>query len=236
MPEPQLRILREEDWAHAWKKFYKPMRIGQRVVLKPTWEDFSPEPGDLVVELDPGMAFGTGLHPTTRLCVAALEATIQLGDQVLDVGTGSGVLAIVAAKLGASAIVATDIDPVAVEVARENIEINGLALAPAGLIDVRQGSVPAGMAGRFQVLVANILAEVIAGLFDAQYDNVPLFEPLAAGGTMILSGIIEERAFLVEEAAARHGLAVVRREQEGDWVALFVRRSTHSEAHQASGE
>lgn len=223
IPEPQFKILREEDWAHAWKKFYKPMRIGQRVVLKPSWEEFIPEPGDLVVELDPGMAFGTGLHPTTRLCVAALEATVQPGDRVLDVGTGSGVLSIVAAKLGASAIVATDIDPVAVDVARENLEINALPLAPAGIIDVRLGSVPEGMAGHFQVVVANILAEVIAGLFDGSYENVPLFEPLAPDGTMILSGIIEERAFLVEEAVARHGMTVVGREQEGDWIALYVR-------------
>ncbi len=225
MPEPQFRILREEDWAHAWKKFYKPMRIGRRVVLKPSWEEFVGEPDDLIVELDPGMAFGTGLHPTTRLCVAALEATVRPGDQVLDVGTGSGVLSIVAAKLGASAIVATDIDPIAVSVTRENVEINGLTLAPDGLIDVRQESIPSGMAGRFQAVVANILAEVIAGLFDSSYENVPLAEPLAENGTMILSGIIEERAHLVEEAAARHGLSVVGREQEGDWVVLFVRRS-----------
>jgi ribosomal protein L11 methyltransferase len=225
MPDPQLTLLREEDWAHAWKKFYKPMRIGRRVVLKPSWEEFSPEPGDLIVELDPGMAFGTGLHPTTRLCVAALEETVQPGDQVLDIGTGSGVLAIVAAKMGADAIVATDIDPIAVNVTRENVEMNQLTLAPAGLIDVRLESVPAGMAGRFQVVVANILAEVIAGLFDQSYQNVPLLEPLATDGTLILSGIIDERAFLVYEAAARHGVEVVRREQEGDWVVLFARRA-----------
>jgi ribosomal protein L11 methyltransferase len=222
MPEPRFATLREEDWAHACKKFYKPMRIGQRVVLKPSWEEFTPEVDDLVVELDPGMAFGTGLHPTTRLCVAALEASVQQGDQVLDIGTGSGVLAIVAAKLGASAVVATDIDPIAVDVTRENVLINGLSLAPDGPLDVRLESVPAGMAGRFQIVVANILAEVIAGLFDANYGNVPLLEPLAIGGTMILSGIIEERAFVVEEAVARHGLRIVRRAQEGDWLALYV--------------
>lgn len=225
IPDPTFAILREEDWAHAWKKFYKPMRIGRRVVLKPSWEEFAPQPDDLVVELDPGMAFGTGLHPTTRLCVAALEETVQPGDEVLDIGTGSGVLSIVAAKLGASAVVATDIDPIAVDVTRENLAINGLALAPGGTIDVRLESVPAGMAGRFQIIVANILAEVIAKLFDAAYGNVPLLEPLAADGTMILSGIIEERAFLVEEAAARHGLEIVRREQEGDWLALFAKRA-----------
>jgi ribosomal protein L11 methyltransferase len=226
IPEANFVLLREEDWAHAWKKFYKPMRIGRRVVLKPSWEDFTPEPDDLVVELDPGMAFGTGLHPTTRLCVAALEETVRPGDEVLDIGTGSGVLSIVAAKLGASTIVSTDIDPIAVDVTRENVLINGLTLAPSGQIDVRLESVPAGMAGRFQILVANILAEVIAGLFDSKYANVPLLEPLAVGGTMILSGIIEERAFLVEEAATRHGLEVVRRGQEGDWLVLFVRRAS----------
>jgi ribosomal protein L11 methyltransferase len=228
IPEPNFAILREEDWAHAWKKFYKPMRIGRRVVLKPSWEEFTSEPNDLIVELDPGMAFGTGLHPTTRLCVAALEETVKPGDKVLDVGTGSGVLSIVAAKLGAASVVATDIDPIAIDVARENIEMNGLTLAPQGTLDVRLESIPAGMAGHFDVVVANILAEVIAGLFDATYENVPLREPLAANGTMILSGIIEERAFLVEEAVARHGLEIVRRTQEGDWLALFVRHAGQS--------
>lgn len=225
MPEPKFALMREEDWAHAWKQFYKPMRIGRRVVLKPSWEEFAAEADDVVVELDPGMAFGTGLHPTTRLCVAALEDVVRAGDAVLDVGTGSGVLSIVAAKLGAAAIVATDIDQIAVDVTRENVALNGLQLAPDGSIDVRLGSVPAGMAGRFQVVVANILAEVLAGLYDGTYGNVPLAEPLAADGTMILSGIIEERAFLVEEAVARHGLTLVRREQEGDWVALYVQRA-----------
>ncbi len=101
LAEPQFHLLREEDWAHAWKKFYKPLRVGQRVVLKPTWEQFSAAPDDIVVELDPGMAFGTGLHPTTRLCVAALEAIVAPGDHVLDIGSGSGVLSVVALKLGA---------------------------------------------------------------------------------------------------------------------------------------
>jgi ribosomal protein L11 methyltransferase len=223
IPEPQIRTLREEDWAHAWKKFYKPMRIGQRVVLKPSWEEFTADAADLVVELDPGMAFGTGLHPTTRLCVAALESSVRPGDVILDVGTGSGVLTIVAAKLGAARMVATDIDPIAVAVARENIELNGLALAPAGPIDVRQTSIPDDLTGQCHIIVANILAEVIAGLFDGKYDNVPLHAPLAPNGLMILSGIIEERAFLVEEAAARHGLTITGRLQEGDWVALFAR-------------
>ena len=141
-----------------------------------------PAAEDIVVELDPGMAFGTGLHPSTRLCIAALERYVQPGDAVLDVGTGSGVLSIVAAKLGASAVHATDIDPIAVDVAKENFRINGVqppVEAAAGQGEAsprgrgsRPGSVPAGMAGRFDVIVANILAEVLAGLLDSAYGNV----------------------------------------------------------------
>ena len=170
------------------------------------------------------MAFGTGLHPSTRLCVTALEDYLQPGDHVLDVGTGSGVLSIVAAKLGAASVLATDIDPIAVKVAAENVTLNGLALAPDGPIDVRKDSVPSGLAGRFQVIVANILAEVLVGLFEGSYDNVPLAEPLAPGGHLILAGIIEEKEDMVAVAAAQQGLKLVNRRHETDWVALTVQR------------
>jgi ribosomal protein L11 methyltransferase len=225
MPAPQVRTLREEDWAHAWKKFYKPLRVGRRVVLKPSWEEFTAQPDDIVVELDPGMAFGTGLHPTTRLCIVALEETVQPGDSVLDIGCGSGVLAIVAHKLGATRLLAADIDPIAVDATLENARLNGVPAGEDGALDVRLGSVPGGMAGQFRVLVANILAEVIAKLFDAEYGYPPLAEPLAADGMMILSGILDERAHIVEAAAQRQGFAVVRRHAEGDWVALVLRRA-----------
>lgn len=225
IPEAQVRPVFEEDWANAWKKFYKPLRIGKRVVLKPTWEEWEARADDLVIHLDPGMAFGTGTHPTTRLCIAALEEFVRAGDAVLDVGTGSGVLAIVAARLGAAHVLATDIDPLAVRVALENVALNGLEAGENRAIAVRKESVPAGCAGRFQVVVANILAEVLAKLFDGEYGNVPLAEPLAAGGTMILSGILEDRAHLVEEAARRHGLQVEGRLQEGDWVAIAAAKT-----------
>lgn len=223
IPEPAIRTVREEDWAHAWKRFYKPMRIGKRVILAPAWEAVESRPEDLVVALEPGMAFGTGMHPTTRLCVAALEELVQPGMAVLDVGAGSGVLSIVAAKLGAAPVYATDIDPLAVESTHDNARRNGLAEGPDGLV-VELGSVPAGMAGRFPLMVANILAEVLAGLFDAIYGNPPLAEPLAADGRMILSGIIEEKVGIVLDAATRHGFVEESRRQEGDWVALVVRR------------
>lgn len=220
IPEAQVRVVREEDWANAWKKFYKPLRIGRRVVLKPSWEEWAALPDDVIVHLDPGMAFGTGMHPTTRLCVAAVEEAVQPGDRVLDVGTGSGVLAIAAVKLGAQSVLATDIDTLAVRVALENAARNGIAAGPGQPIEVRHGSVPEDMAGAFDVIVANILAEVLVGLFDGKYGNPPLAEPLAPGGTIILSGILEDRAGLVIDAAERHGLQVTGRLQENDWVAL----------------
>ena len=223
MPEPVARTVREEDWAHAWKRHYKPLRIGRRVLLTPAWEEPEALPGDVVVRLEPGMAFGTGLHPTTRLCVAALEKWVRPGDSFLDIGTGSGVLSLAAAKLGATPVWSTDIDPLAIRAAKENALRNGIALAPDGL-HVEQGSVPAGQAGRFKVIAANILAEVLVGLFEGAYANVPLAEPLAPGGHLILSGILEERSEMVLSAAARYGLKEVERIQEADWVALVVRR------------
>ena len=224
IPEPQIRTLREEDWAHAWKKFYKPLRVGKRVVLKPSWEEFTPLPDDIIIELDPGMAFGTGLHPTTRLCLVCLEELVRPGDSVLDLGTGSGVLAIAAAKLGATQLLAADIDPIAVDVTQENAARNGLVTGSDTAFEVRLGSVPEQMAGRFPLMVVNILAEVITKLFDAEYGNPPLAEPLAAGGHIILSGIIDFRADIVVDALQRHGLLLVDRKQEGDWVALVARK------------
>lgn len=221
IPEPQVRIIRQEDWAHAWKKFYKPLRVGSHVILKPSWEEFIPQADDILIELDPGMAFGTGLHPSTRLSIVALEELVQPGDAVLDLGTGSGVLALVAARLGAGSILATDIDTLAVRVAIENAERNGLTLGPA--LQIEHGSVPVGRLGDFSVIVANILAEVLVGLLDGAYGNPPLSEPLAPGGALILSGILQERAQLVIDAAARHGLSLVDRKIEGDWVVLVMR-------------
>ncbi|MEZ4860901.1 MAG: 50S ribosomal protein L11 methyltransferase [Caldilineaceae bacterium] len=221
IPEPQIRTIQEEDWAHAWKKFYKPLRIGQRVILKPTWESYTPAPDDIVIHLDPGMAFGTGMHPTTRLCIVALEELVKAGNQVLDLGTGSGVLAFVALHMGAGALLATDIDPLAVRVARENAELNGLRNTR---LTIEQGSVPADMVGRFDIIVANILAEIIVGLFDGKYENVPLHEPLKPEGILILSGILDEKAPMVLAAAQRYGFRLLEQKQEGDWVALIMQR------------
>ena len=221
MPEPALRTVQEEDWANAWRKHYKPLRIGKRILLAPAWEEPVARPGDVVVRLEPGMAFGTGMHPTTRLCVAALEEWVRPGEALLDIGTGSGVLSIVAAKLGARPVWATDIDPLAISATRENAQRNDIPLVPHSL-HVEHGSIPAGQFGRYPLIVANILAEILVGLLDAAYENVPLTEPLALGGHIILSGILEDKVDMVLAAARRHGLLEVERLQEGDWVALVV--------------
>lgn len=233
IPEPQIRTVKAEDWAHAWKQFYKPMRVGKRVILKPSWEEFAGEPDDVIIQLDPGMAFGTGLHPSTRLCLAGLEEILQPGDSVLDVGTGSGVLAVAARRLGAGPILATDIDSLAVQVAAENAALNNINVtagefplrdADEDTFVVRQGSVPAGTAGQFDIIAANILAEILVKLLDGAYDNVPLAEPLKPGGTIVLAGILAERADLVIHALQRHGLQLTGRKEEGDWVALMATR------------
>lgn len=226
IPEPQIRSMRQEDWAHAWKKFYKPLRVGKNVLLKPVWEEVESLRDDIVIELEPGMAFGTGMHPTTRLCVALVESYVKPGQMVLDIGTGSGILSVLAAKLGAAPIYATDIDPIAITVTRENVTLNGLAPKLDTDIIVQKGSVVADMTGRFPIIVVNILAEIIVKLFNGEFDNVPLHEPLAPGGYLLLSGIIQEKADMVIDTAKRHGLTLVERSQEGDWVALVLQRPT----------
>ena len=136
LPPPQFRELTENDWANAWKKHYHVLRVGQRIVIKPRWQEYEPRPDDIVIELDPGMAFGTGLHPTTRMCLQALEEHLEPGARVLDLGTGSGILAIAAAKLGAGSVLALDNDPLAVKAVRANVQSNGVQ----DLVTVELGS------------------------------------------------------------------------------------------------
>ncbi len=185
-----VRQLAEEDWANAWKEHYHVLRISRRLVIVPTWRDYQPPVDDVVIHLDPGMAFGTGLHPTTRACLERLEDTVAPGMSVLDVGTGSGILALAAARLGATRVVALDMDPVAVAAAQANVVHNGLAR----VIEVRQGSLPLARPERFDIVVANIIARVIAELAPA------LAQAVRSGGVLIASGIISERAAAVEGA------------------------------------
>jgi len=207
------REILDEDWAHNWKQYYRPFRIMRRTVIKPSWEKYEPRENDLVVELDPGMAFGTGQHATTQLCAKLIEKYLSAGDEVLDLGTGSGILALAALKLGASKVWALDIDPVALEYARENFRRNSLLRRTV----LRHGSGLSGMRKKFPLIVANIVASTIVALAD----RVPA--RLAPCGTFIASGIIRSRERDVTEALKKNSLSVVEVNREGEWVALAAR-------------
>ncbi len=206
----------EEDWANAWKAHYSVHRVGRRVLVKAPWHDYEPTPGEVVIELDPGMAFGTGLHPSTQLSMIAIEDELKPGDSVLDVGIGSGVLATGAALLGASRVDGVDIEPVAVRSARENAERNGVA----DVVNVEQGSVGPGepFQGEYDLVVANIIARILIELAPG------LAKAVRPGGTLILGGIIDVKEPAVRGAFEAMGLTVDRREEREDWVVLVLRK------------
>ena len=205
--------VQEQDWSECWKQYYKPFRAGKRLVIKPSWEHWEAQPDDLIIELDPGMAFGTGTHETTAMCVEMIEKHYR-GGKVLDVGTGSGILAIAAARLGAKQVLGVDIDPMAVRVAQENVEKNGLS----DVIEIRQGDLVAGLdGGKCEFAVANILADVIALL------AAPLRGHLTEDALFVCSGILQEREQDVRDVLAQNGYQVFDRMQKGDWVALAAR-------------
>jgi len=220
----QVRPIAEEDWANAWKEHFHVHHVGQRLVIVPSWREYTPQPEEIILLLDPGLAFGTGLHPTTQMCLAELERQVQPGMRLLDLGTGSGILAIAAARLGAASVLALDTDSIAVQAARANVARNGVER----IVEVKQGSLPRGTTkpargqGPFDLVVANIIAQVISDLAES------LVAVLAPGGLLIASGIIAERAEAVWERLATAGLALVTRRQEGDWVTFVGERCTAS--------
>lgn len=203
----------DEDWSETWKAFFHTEKVGRRTVIKPTWEEHEAGAGEIVVELDPGAAFGTGQHATTALCIRTLEGLVEPGMTVFDVGTGSGVLSIVAAKLGAARVEAVDFDPVAVRVAEENVRQNGVQeVVRTGRSDLLRS-----VEGKADLIIANIIADIIVRLFGEVGGS------LAAGGRMLLSGIIEDRLNDVLEAAALHGFVVEKVEREKGWAAVIVK-------------
>lgn len=204
----------EEDWAVAWKKYYKTTRVGRRLVIKPSWEEYHPLEGDLVIEMDPGMAFGCGTHATTALCLNLLEKYVRPGISVYDIGTGSGILAVAAAKLGAGRVLAVDIDPVACRTAAGNVERNHAG----GIVSVRQGNLADLLESGADLVAANIIADVIAGFAP---DAAAVLKP---GGVFIASGIIRDRAEMVRTALAAAGLAVCETMEDGMWVAMVSKK------------
>ncbi len=213
----QISTLAEKDWAEAWKTHFQVHRVGANIVIKPTWREYQPQSDDVLVELDPGMAFGTGMHPTTRLCLTLLESHVRRGQPMLDVGTGSGILAIAAGGLGARPIHAIDTDPLAVSAAQANLRTNHLHQ----FATVQQATLEQfeGLEG-YPVIAANIIARTIIELAPLLYQRT------LPGGVLIASGIIEPREPEVTEALRQTGYSELERYQEGDWVALTARRES----------
>ena len=214
--ELELDGVAEEDWADSWKQYYKPIKTGKRIVIVPVWEKYEPEDGEITVLMDPGMAFGTGTHETTRLCAALLEKYVKPGDRMLDVGCGSGILAICAAKLGASECFACDIDPVSVRIARENAELNDTPAVKCEVSDLLRSVV--SPVGGFDICTANIVADVIIRLAP------DVDEYLAKDAILIVSGIIAERRDEVVSALAGHGFEVIDEATENGWYCAAVRQ------------
>ena len=217
--ELRTRLVDEADWADAWKAYFPVMRVGRRLVIRPTWRRHRRAPGDVVLALDPGMAFGTGLHPTTRLCLSGIESLADRGllggARVLDVGCGSGILAIAALQLGAAAALGVDTDPIAIEATTANARRNRLVRR----LRARLGSLPSGEPA-FDVVLANLIAGLLVPLAPALRDEV------RPGGTLLASGIFVDREGDVRAAFEAAGLEVTGRHDEGDWVALeAVRRA-----------
>lgn len=202
----------EEDWANNWKKYYKPTKVGERIVVKPIWEEYIAKDDELVLELDPGMAFGTGTHETTRMCIQALDKYVKADSTVFDVGCGSGILAIAAAKLGAKLAVGVDLDPVAVESAKENVGYNNL-----DNIEILYGNLVEVIDGKADIVVANIIAEVICILTE------DVKRVLKNNGYFITSGIIHDRVDMVTKKLEETGFEVIEINKDGEWNCIVAK-------------
>lgn len=206
--------VQDEDWADNWKAYFHTEKVGGLIVIKSAWEDYEASPDDIVIDLDPGAAFGTGTHPTTAMCIRELESAVKGGMRVFDVGTGSGVLAVTAAKLGAGEVIAMDYDRTAAHVAQENVERNHVEdRVTTGVSDLLQS-----FTGKADLIIANIIADIVIRLFDE------LDAHLAEGGHLLASGIIDERVADVTEAALSHGFAIDKVIEESGWAAMVISR------------
>ncbi len=208
----EIKEILDADWAEEWKKYYKPVEIGKNLVVVPCWEEYSKTNGKTVVRIDPGAAFGTGTHETTRLCMQAAEQYLTPGARVLDIGTGSGILAVTALLLGAASADAVDIDPLAVRAAAENARLT----AVTGRLKIKQGDLLSTASGRYDFIFANIVADVILSLLPV------LREYMFPACKVVLSGIINSRAEEVIESASQNGFVVSETSRDGEWTALVI--------------
>ncbi|MDK2933347.1 MAG: ribosomal protein methyltransferase [Clostridiales bacterium] len=212
--EIQVSEVFEKDWANNWKKYYKPVKVGEKVVIKPTWEEYQPRTeGEIIVEMDPGMAFGTGTHETTKMCVQLLEKYVNIDMDILDIGCGSGILGITALKLGAKSCLGVDIDENAVKVSRENAEINQVQ----GKMVIKRGDLLDVISGKFDIIVANIIADAIISL------SKIVSSYLKNDGIFIASGIIQDRYEEVKNSLLEHEFIIEKELFMGEWVAVAVK-------------
>ena len=200
----------EKDWAEAWKKYYKPIKIGEKIVIKPTWEKYEKKDEEIVIELDPGMAFGTGTHETTIMCIEALETYMKKGDTVWDIGCGSGILSIVAAKLGAKKVIGVDLDKMCTKISNENIKINKVYDS----VEIRHGNLFNSVDEKANIIVSNIIAEVIIDMVDH------IDEYLLKEGIFIASGIILEKVEKVKEKLIKKGLKILEIKYMDEWALI----------------
>lgn len=211
--EYELIGIDEEDWANSWKQYYKPIKIGKRIMIVPEWEDYTARDNEIIVCMDPGMAFGTGTHETTRLCLELLERYLTADSSVLDVGTGSGILAITASKLGAKSVFACDIDPTAIKVARENVVLNRVDNITCEVSDLLNNVI-----GIYDFISANIVADIIIRMAPDVGKYIKI------GGIIITSGIIDTQAIEVKNIMESYGFQVIEKITENDWVAYAFKK------------
>jgi ribosomal protein L11 methyltransferase len=215
IPEPTFRSIPDQDWTAGWKSRVPTLHLGHQVVIKPSWRTYAPAEGEIVLEMDPGLAFGTGLHPTTQLCVEAVEDFVQPGARVLDLGTGTGILALVAVRLGAGSVLAVDTDENAITAARQNFRANDALNA----IELRHGSL-ANIEDRYDLILANILAPVIESMAEEG-----LAARLQSGGVLVASGILDDQVDAVTEVLMSNGLHVTECRTSQEWAALIAQRA-----------
>ena len=212
----ELSNVNQEDWESAWKQYFKPVHVTDRIVVKPEWEEYSPQEGEIVIEIDPGMAFGTGTHETTSMCINQVEKNLKAGDRVIDIGSGSGILSMAAVLLGAEKATGVDLDPVAVRVALENVELNNLQ----DKIEILHGNLTDVIREKADIVVANIMADIILILLE------DVREFIKDDGMFISSGIIQEKRAAVEARLLEKNFSIVEVETKGEWCAITAQKKS----------